>query len=89
MALTRKGSANLLGSLSVLCSLVPLVLILRSKIVGGFPTSLNLSFTGVIHLWEFGLLLAFIASFFGSRWWALAVLLTIVSIFGTLAFTWS
>ena len=71
-------SPNVFGWASIVCSLVPWVLFI--SFIAGWP-SFDLTFNQTMLLFVAGIALALIAAAKGSRWWVLAALFPLASIF--------
>ena len=63
----QKRTANLFGYASLVCSLLFWVL-LPLRLIPGFPTAIDLSFSYWFILWAVGLVLSFVAATGSSRW---------------------
>ena len=74
----------MIGCLSIACSLGLWVLVCIGRVIGHFPMHPDLSFNGWMLIWAAGLLLALVAAILGSRRWAFAAILPIVSFFAAI-----
>jgi len=84
----RRSVANLLGWLSVACSLAFWILLAigtQIKAVRGVFESPRSQWV-VLASWPMAFLLAGAAAFMGARWWLLAVLLAVISAWAFLCF---
>jgi len=71
--------ANVIGCLSVSCSMAIWVLLCLKIVIRHLPEKFDLPVNGWIMVWGAALLLALIAAKFGSRWWALAAILPVIT----------
>ncbi len=81
---SRRTISKLIGCLSLVCSLGFWVLVCVGQVMGHFPVLPDLPFSGWVLIWTAGLLLALIAAALGSRRWAFAALLPVISLFAAI-----
>lgn len=77
--MNRRLISNSIGCLSIACSLGLWVLVCIGRVIGHFPLLPDLPFNGWVLIWAAGLLLALAAAALGSRRWAFAAILPVIS----------
>ena len=75
----RKLISNSIGCLSIACSLGFWILVGVGRMIGHFPVLFDLPFNEWVLIWAAGLLLALAAAALGSRRWAFAAILPVIS----------
>lgn len=79
--ISRRAIGNTIGILSLTCSLAFWVLFFVGRIIGHYPAGLDMPFNCWALAWALGFLFALTAALLGSRWWAFASILPVVSFF--------
>ena len=83
--MSRGILGNLIGCLSISCSLLFWVLLVCERFIGHFPLLPDLNFNGWVVIWAFGLLFALVATALGSKRWLFAAMLPVITFFSTIA----